>query len=198
MESASTTPGYARGEAAVARSPVTLDELELLKRTVSFGPDDERALRRAGEVLADQVEDVLDVWYGFVGSNPHLVRYFSDAEGKPIPEYLARVRGRFARWIRDLCERPYDQTWLDYQEEIALRHTAAKKNLTDGVVGAPAEVPLRYIVAFVHPVTATVREFLARRGDSPEEVEAMHQAWFKAVTISIALWTRPYAREGSW
>jgi hypothetical protein len=24
----------------------------------------------------------------------------------------------------------------------------------------------------------------------------MHQAWFKAVTLSVALWSRPYAGEG--
>ena len=42
-----------------------------------FTEDDRRYLRMAGEVLADQVEALLDVWYGFVGSHPHLVRYFS-------------------------------------------------------------------------------------------------------------------------
>jgi hypothetical protein len=26
-------------------------------------------LRMAGEVLADQIDDVLDLWYGFVGSH---------------------------------------------------------------------------------------------------------------------------------
>ena len=38
------------------------------------GDEDERYLRMAGEVLGDQVESVLDVWYGFVASHPHLVR----------------------------------------------------------------------------------------------------------------------------
>jgi Protoglobin len=146
--------------------------------------------------LGDQVEDVLDVWYGFVASHDHLVRYFAGSDGRPDTEYLERVRVRFGQWIRDLCGRPWDQGWLDYQEEIALRHTPAKKNQTDRAQ-APDNVPLRYLIAFVYPITATVREFLAKRGHGQEDVEKMYQAWFKAVTLSVALWSRPYA-DGQW
>ncbi len=193
----SAIAGYLYGSDEVPRSPVSAEDLELLKQSVLFGPDDARALRQAGEALGDQVEEVLDVWYGFVASHPHLVRYFADAEGSPIEEYLARVRARFGQWVHDLCERDWDQAWLDYQEEIALRHTEAKKNRTDGATGTPAEVPLRYMIAFIYPITATVREFLARKGHPDHEVEAMHQAWFKAVTLSVVLWARPYA-AGRW
>jgi hypothetical protein len=195
MEAASAIPGYTYGSDEVPRSPVSDDDLALLKQTVLFGDDDERHLRMAGEVLRDQVEDVLDVWYGFVASHPHLVRYFAGPDGEPIDAYLTRVRARFGQWIRDLCERPWDRAWLDYQEEIALRHTPAKKNQTDGV-DAPDRIPLRYLVAFVYPITATVREFLAKKGHSEDEVEAMHQAWFKAVTLTVVLWSRPYADDG--
>jgi protoglobin len=186
--------GYSFGVPEVARSPVTLEALALLKQSVLFGAEDERYLRMAGDVLRDQVDDVLDVWYGFVASHDHLVQYFSGSDGQPDAEYLTRVRARFGQWVRDLCERPWDQTWLDYQEEIGLRHTRAKKNQTDGAQ-APDYVPLRYLVAFVYPITATVREFLAKRGDSAEDVENMHQAWFKAVTLTVALWSRPYAAD---
>jgi Protoglobin len=194
MAAADAIPGYLYGSGDLARSPVSEDELALLKQTVLFGDDDERHLRMAGEVLGDQVEDVLDVWYGFVASHPHLVRYFAGADGAPIDDYLTRVRVRFGQWIRDLCERPWDRAWLDYQEEIALRHTRAKKNQTDSVE-APELIPLRYMVAFVYPITATVRDFLAKKGHSEAEVDAMHHAWFKAVTLSVALWSRPYAGE---
>jgi hypothetical protein len=194
MAAAGAIPGYLYGSGELARSPVSEDELAQLKQTVLFGDDDERSLRMAGEVLGDQVEDVLDVWYGFVASHPHLVRYFAGPDGAPIDDYLARVRARFGQWIRDLCERPWDRAWLDYQEEIALRHTRAKKNQTDGVE-APGLIPLRYMVAFFYPITATVRDFLAKKGHSEAEVDAMHHAWFKAVTLSVALWSRPYAGE---
>lgn len=188
-------PGYTYGTDEVAKSPVSSEELDLLKQTVLFGADDERALRQAGEVLADQAEEVLDVWYGFVADHPHLVHYFSGADGSPNGEYLGRVRARFAQWIHDLCGREWDRAWLDYQEEIALRHTTVAKNRTDGAEGAPPEVALRYLIAFIYPITATIRPFLAEAGHSEEQIEAMHQAWFKAVTISTLLWARPYAGD---
>ncbi|HEY8491325.1 MAG TPA: protoglobin domain-containing protein [Dehalococcoidia bacterium] len=188
-------PGYTYGTEAAARSPLTLEDLERLKQAVLFGDDDAAALRQAGRVLADQVEDVLDVWYGFVAAHPFLVHYFSGPDGRPDGEYLAAVRKRFGQWILDTCTRPYDRAWLDYQEEIALRHHRSKKNRTDGVRSVP-NVDLRYIIALIYPITATMRPFLAKKGHSPEEVERMHQAWFKAVVLQASLWSRPYVREG--
>ena len=184
--------GYSYG--SVEASPVTMDELSLLRASVLFGDEDEAALREAGTILADQVEKVLDVWYGFVGDNPQLLAHFSTREGEPIGDYLAGVRPRFGQWIRDTCERPYDEAWLAYQHEIALRHTPEGKNRTDGV-SSTSHVPLRYVIALVYPITATVRPFLAGDGVSPERVEAMHEAWRKSVTMQIALWSRAYAPD---
>jgi hypothetical protein len=190
-----TIPGYTYGQPTVAHSPISAQEFDLLKQTVLWSEEDERYLRMAGDVLADQVEDVLDLWYGFVGSHPHLLHYFTGPDGKPIDIYLSRVRARFGQWILDTCRRPYDQTWLDYQEEIALRHHRTRKNQTDQV-NAPPIVPLRYMIAFIYPITATIRGFLAKKGHSAEEVEKMHQAWFKSIVLQVVLWSRPYAREG--
>lgn len=190
-----TIPGYAYGQPTAAHSPLSAQEFDLLKQTVLWSEEDERYLRMAGDVLADQVEDVLDLWYGFVGSHPHLLHYFTGPDGKPIDIYLSRVRARFGQWILDTCRRPYDQAWLDYQEEIALRHHSTRKNQTDQV-NAPPIVPLRYMIAFIYPITATIRGFLAKKGHSAEEVEKMHQAWFKSIVLQVALWSRPYAREG--
>ncbi|WP_033288644.1 protoglobin domain-containing protein [Amycolatopsis jejuensis] len=190
-----TIPGYTPDDPALAASPVTLADLENLKATVLFGPDDEAALRTAGEVLSGQIDQVLDVWYGFVGSHPHLLAYFSTPSGEPIGEYLDRVRVRFGQWILDTCNRPYDERWLAYQQEIALRHTSEKKNKTDAVDSVP-HIPLRYLVAFIYPITATMRPFLAAGGHSEEEVEAMFQAWFKTVTLQVTLWSQPYSGSG--
>lgn len=84
----------------------------MLKASLLFGTDDQAALRAGGEILADQIDDILDVWYGFVSSHPHLIAYFSTPAGTPLPDY--------------------DERWLAYQHEIALRHTSATKNSTDG------------------------------------------------------------------
>jgi Protoglobin len=190
-------PGYDFGAGTVARSPFGTEDLELLKQTVLFSDEDEEYLRLAGDVLEDQADEVLDLWYGFVGSHPHLIHYFSDPDGEPDSDYLARVRERFKRWILDTCRRSYDREWLDYQQEIALRHTRAKKNRTDGA-RAPEHIPLRYMVAFIYPITATIKQFLAKGGHSAEEVEKMHQAWFKSVVLQVTLWSYPYAREGDY
>jgi len=177
-------------------SPVSLDELRELKEVLLFGPEDEAALRRSAAILEPRVEEVLDVWYGFVASTPQLVKYF--AKGKDNPPdgaYLAAVRVRFAQWIRDTAAANYNQEWLDFQHEIGLRHHSAKKNRTDGVDAAPI-IHQRYLVALAYPVTHTLRPFLEAEGVSPAEVETMHQAWTKAVLLSVILWSAPYVREG--
>ncbi|MFD5829792.1 protoglobin domain-containing protein [Lentzea sp. NPDC060358] len=184
--------GYTHDDPELAPSPVTRADLDGILASVLFGPEDQAALRTAGEVLSGQIEEVLDVWYGFVGAHPHLVAYFSTPDGAPITDYLARVRARFGRWIIDTCTRPYDERWLAYQHEIALRHTEPYKNRTDHADSVP-HIPLRHLIAFIYPITATIRPFLAAGGHSPEEVDAMHQAWFKSVTLQIALWSQPYA-----
>lgn len=185
--------GYTYG--SVPPSPVTLKELEELKQAVLFTAEDEKYLKMAGEALRDQIDAVLDLWYGFVGSHPHLVYYFGGPDGKPDANYLAAVRKRFGQWILDTCTRPYDQTWLNYQHEIGLRHHRTKKNQTDKVRSVP-NVSLRYLIAFIYPITATIKPFLAKKGHSPDEVDKMHQAWFKSLTLQVALWSYPYAKDG--
>ena len=122
MAEAGAIPGYGFGAQETARSPLDLEDLDLLKQTVLFTDEDQEYLRLAGDVLEDQLDEVLDLWYGFVGSHPRLIRYFADRGVEPNARYLERVRERFKRWVLDTCRRPYDQQWLDYQQEIALLH----------------------------------------------------------------------------
>jgi hypothetical protein len=186
-----TIKGYSYGKAA--QSPVSVTDLELLKKTVLFTSEDEKYLKLAGEVLKDQTNEVLDLWYGFVGGNEHLVHYFTH-NGKPNMEYLTAVRARFGQWIMDLCTKPYDQDWLNYQHEIALRHHSTKKNKTDNVQSVPI-IHYRYLVAFIFPITATIKGFLSKKGHDSETIEKMHAAWFKAVTLTVILWTYPYINK---
>ena len=67
MAEAGAVPGYSFGAQETARSPLDLEDLDLLKQTVLFTEEDEEYLRLAGDVLEDQVDEVLDLWYGFVG-----------------------------------------------------------------------------------------------------------------------------------
>ncbi|MCO5167510.1 MAG: protoglobin domain-containing protein [Planctomycetes bacterium] len=193
---APTIPGYALGDPSLTRSPVTLDDLARLRATLLLGDDDVAALRRSRDVLADQTEAVLDTWYGFVGQTPHLVAAFARrSDGQPDAGYLAAVRARFGQWILDTAEAAFDQRWLDWQHELGLRHHRAKKNRTDGVEAAEV-VPFRDLVALTVPVVVTLRPFLAAKGHPPEQVEAMQQAWLKAVLLQVILWSQPYVRPG--
>ena len=194
MDSTTNIPGYAYGSAA--QSPVTLDEFELMKKTVLFGEEDVHYLRLSLDVLKDQVEAILDVWYGFVGSNPHLLASFvSKEDGKPLGDYLGAVRKRFGQWILDTARAEYDQRWLDYQHEIGLRHYRAKKNVTDGASSSDL-VPFRDLIPLVFPVTFTLRPFLAEEGHSTEDVERMYYAWVKSCLLQVTLWSYPYVRDG--
>ncbi len=190
-------PGYTYGSAAVGVSPVSRGCFDLLKKSVMFDQEDEKYLRLAGEVLAEQLSEILDVWYGHVMSQPFLLHYFNRLDGQTDLDYLTAVRRRFSQWILDTCNRPYDQDWLNYQQEIGLRHHRTKKNQTDKVVSVP-HIPLRYLVAFIYPITDTIKPFLANKGHSPEEVERMFQAWFKSVVLQVALWCYPYVKEGDY
>jgi hypothetical protein len=188
-------PGYTYGTDAVPHSPVSLEELQLLQSTLLLGEDDLTALRRSGDLLAPQVEAILDVWYGFVGANPHLLAAFTGPDGQPDQAYLAAVRRRFGRWIVDTARAEFDQAWLDYQHAIGVRHTRDGKTRTDGVHAAD-HIPLRYVLALLIPITTTLKPFLAEGGATPDELAAMHQAWVKAVLLQVILWSQPYVRDG--
>ncbi len=188
--------GYTYGSAEVAPSVVSLAELENLEgqRRV-YGGVDEVYLRLAGTVLEGQTRQIVEHWRsGIIAGIPNLARHSRTPEGEPNPEYLAKSNLRFQQWILDTCLRPYDQAWLDYQQEIALRHTSLKKNKTDGVSSTPY-VPLRDIVAFIVVINETIRPYLAAAGHSPDEVEGMHRAWCKSMQIQAALWSRPYTES---
>jgi hypothetical protein len=187
-------PGYAYGAETVPKSFISLLELEQMKISVGFTRDDERYLRLAGEVLGDQTKQIVEHWRGgIIASIPHLARHSRSPEGNPLPNYSAASGQRFQQWILDTCQRPYDQTWLDYQQEIALRHTSLKKNQVDGVQSTPY-VPLRDIIAFIPVMNETIKPYLAAKGNSAEEVEKMHQAWCKSLQLQIALWTGLYTK----
>lgn len=186
-------PSYSYGTPAVPASPVSLEELERLKVTAGFTAEDEQFLRMAGDVLAGQTKQIVDHWRsGIIASIPHLARHSRTPEGEAIPEYLAQSNLRFEQWILDTCLRPYDHDWLNYQHEIAMRHTELKKNQVDRV-RSTAFVPFHDIIAFVAVMNQTIKPYLAAKGNRVEEIEGMHRAWCKSLQMQIALWSRAYS-----
>jgi hypothetical protein len=186
-------PGYSYGTAEVARSPTSIQDLQSLRVSAGFTDEDERYLRLAGQVLADQTEKIVHHWRsGIIASIPNLARHSRTLDGNAIPEYLAASNLRFQRWILDTCLRPYDQDWINYQQEIALRHTSLKKNKVDGIRSTPY-VPFRDVMAFVAVINETIKPYLAAKGNSAEEVDKMHSAWIKSMQMQLALWVGPYS-----
>jgi Protoglobin len=124
---------------------------------------------------------LVERWRGDCGpSSPREI--FQAPDGEKDPAYSERSGLRFQQWVLDTCLRPYDQNWLNYQQEMALRHTSVKKNKTDQVDSAPM-IHLRHILAFnaVMSDPAIMKPLLATKGHSASEVESMHRAWSKSL-----------------
>ena len=68
-------PGYDYGSPNVAKSPINVQEFELLKESAGFTEQDEHWLRIAGEVLADQTKELVGKWRDVIASQPHLARH---------------------------------------------------------------------------------------------------------------------------
>jgi Protoglobin len=197
MSSDARPMGYAYGAPQVSASPVSMEELRNLEDAVGWSEQDVKWLQAAAKILIPQAEAMVDDWRARIASQPHLVASFLDPHGKPDEEYKAAVKRRFVKWVADVCLRPHDQDWLNYQEEIGLRHTPAKKNRTDGG-HTPAVVPQRYLIGFSSVVITSVRGFLAVDSRPEEELIRMQEAWTRGVLLSIALWTRAYTTDGLW
>lgn len=180
------TRGFAYGD--VRPSPVGMAELDQLLSTVLWSADDTAALRMAGRVMDGQVDEIVDLWWAFVGSHPQLVRAFG-AERWRATDGLESVRDGVGEWIRALCTCEWDQEWLDYQHEIVRRHV--DHDTPDAPWGLH-HVPLRYLIALVVPITTTVAGVLEASGAERGDIAAMRTAWFKAVTLTVALWAQPH------
>src|SRR3954468_16784708 len=178
--------GYDYGKASVARSPVSVDELHQLEATLGWSDEDARILHRYETIFRDNAEAMVDTWRAVIGSQPHLAKWFFAPDGKPDEEYKAAVKKRFVQWVLDAAFRPHDQAWLDYQEEIGLRHTPAKKNLTEAA-HTPNVVPLRYLFGLVPVVIMSTRKFFAEVSGS--ERQKLEDAWTKVVQLHVTLWS---------
>jgi hypothetical protein len=190
-------PGYEYGSPASAKSPISLEESREIEQTIGWTDEDAEILRRHEDFFVQNAERMVDAWRSVIGSQPHLAKWFFGPNGKRDDEYAAKVKPRFVEWVVDVCRRPHDQAWLDYQEEIGLRHTPAKKNLIDHRQTPPL-VPLRFLLAFVPVVIFGARKFFVAAGLRDIELSRVEDAWAKAVQLHVTLWTRSYTKENLW
>ena len=187
--------GYDYGR--VPHSPITIEELRQLERAAGWDDADAAVLHRIGDLIRHDAEALVDSWRTVIGAQPELARWFFGPDGRPDEHYKARVKQRFVQWVLDICFKPHDQAWLDYQDEIGKRHTPDKKNQTDHAA-TPSVVPLRYLLAFSAVVITSIREFLEAHGAAGADLVQFQRSWTKAVLLEMALWSRPYAEDGLW
>ena len=193
---ASPIPGYDYGTAKSAASPVSEAELRQLEQAAGWMPEDAKILARHADLFHTKAETMVDSWRSVIGSQPHLTHPFTKPDGAPDDEYKANVKRRFVQWVIDVATRPHDRDWLNYQFEIGLRHTPAKKNVTDGA-HAPAVVPFRYLAGFV-PVVLPIRPFFRDVIQDEDKLNKLESAWTKAVLLHVTLWSRAYMDEELW
>jgi hypothetical protein len=192
----SQIPGYDYGTDNSAKSDVTEDEVRLLEKTTGWSEADAWLLRSHADLFRRHAEEMVASWRAVIGSQPHLAQWFLDSQGNPDEDYKARVKARFVQWVVDVVTRPRDRDWINYQQEIGLRHTPGKKNKTDNKQ-TPRVVPLRYLLAFI-PVVLPVRQFFERELKDEGQLEALESAWVKALLLHLALWTKPYTLPEVW
>ncbi|HTE45318.1 MAG TPA: alpha/beta fold hydrolase [Gemmatimonadaceae bacterium] len=189
-------PGYDFGSPSVAKSPITMEEWEALKKSAFFSEDDVVHLRLSHDVLADHVEDLLTVWRGIIFDHPHLRAYDENPQtGEVDTAYATAVKKRFGQWVLDTASAKYDKQWLDYQYEIGLRHHRTKKNRTDGghTLG---HIRARDLLAFCAAIVTPMKPYLASKGHSAEIVNRMYDAWWKSMILQATLWVQPYIKDG--
>jgi Protoglobin len=191
-------PGYDFGTDKVAKSPISMDEWEELKKSALFSEEDVVYLRLSEEVLADQIPQLLKTWRGIIFDHPHLRAYDEDPKTHEVDaEYAKSVGKRFGQWVLDTARAKYDEAWLDYQYEIGLRHHRSKKNKTDNrrTLG---HIRARDVLAFCASVVVPLKPFLAKTGLPSDVVDRMYNAWWKSMILQATLWMQPYVREGDY
>lgn len=167
---------------------IELRELVLLKRMLLFTHEDEKYLQLAGSILSSQTAALLDKWHEYILTNDYLSHYFTQ-NGQQDISYIKDLQPRFQNWIHSLCFPPQNEKWLKY-EQLIHQHYEGKPVTEFDMTSIPITF-FRYLVTFIYPATASVRDFLTNKGHNTQEVDKMQQAWFKAVSLSVILWCYP-------
>jgi hypothetical protein len=189
----SSIHGYDYGTLDSAMSPVSESELFELEQTAGWTAADAAVLKRHDDLFRAKAESMVDSWRAVIGSQSHLSHWFAKPDGAPDDAYKTNVKRRFVQWVIDVALRPHDRDWLNYQQEIGLRHTPARKNRTDGTQ-TPSLVPFRYLLGFI-PVVLPIRRFFIDAIQDEAELKRLEEVWTKAVLLHLTLWSRAYTEE---
>ena len=194
----SNIKGYIYGKPEVPKAKITMQEFQLLLDSALWTKEDEENRKILGEIIKENMNDILNAIVNYFGSKEYLLYYFKDETGTTtISEYVNNTVDRLAQWLLDICFRPLDESFINYNYLIGLRHTEIGKGKADNVKTIP-HIPLRYMVTCIFPVTAVLKSFIAKKIDDPVLVDKLYHTWFKLQVITTALFLIPYTKEGWW
>jgi hypothetical protein len=88
--------------------------------------------------------------------------------------YKTAVKRRSVQWVLDVSTRPHNLAWLDYQEEIGLRHTPEENNRTDNRQTPPFGASA--LPVSVCPGVTPVHHFSESAVDDCTELDAIERA----------------------
>ncbi len=155
---------------------ISLQELVLLKRMLLFTQEDEKLLHIAAPILKSSLGVILQRWYNYIRTDSYLSSYFD------ISSEAAFRNSHFSTWLQQLCSRPDSQNWQEVERKA-----------DESVVTLHSLQPelLRYLVIMGYPVIRFGTEAIAISNLDPVLVGRIGAAWYKAVTLSLALWAYP-------
>ncbi|WP_255578064.1 protoglobin domain-containing protein [Chitinophaga sp. sic0106] len=148
-------------------------DLVLLRRMLMYTRKDDEYLQLAAPVIRQHANNIMHAWYGYISADTYLSNYFKLATAE---EFAA---SKFSEWLQQICSRDGKPQWEAI--ENAVREDA-------GPLRPLQPELLRYLTAFAYPVIQAGNEVLALSGIAADQLMHVKQAWFKAVTLSIALW----------
>ncbi|SHL85968.1 Protoglobin [Chitinophaga jiangningensis] len=148
-------------------------DLVLLRRMLMYTRKDDEYLQLVAPVISASATRILHTWYAYIIADPYLSNYFK-------PATAAEFAGsRFGEWLQQLCNRGGVPQWESIENAIP----------EDAGQLRPLQPELlRYLTAFAYPVIQAGNEVLQDSSIAAELLPHVKQAWFKAVTLSVALW----------
>jgi Protoglobin. len=191
-------PGYIYGKPEVPKAPLTKKDFELLLDSVLWTKEDEENRELLGEIIKENMKEILDKIVSYFGSKEYLIYYFKDRQAQTtITEYVNNTVDRLAQWLLDICYKPLDENFINYNYLIGIRHTYEGKGKADNV-STVEHIPARYMVTCLFPITVVLKDFIARKVEDPVLTDRLYNTWFKLQVITTALFLIPYTKEGRW
>jgi hypothetical protein len=142
------------------------------------------------------MKELLNDIVSYFGSRDYLLYYFKDKQGQTtITEYVNNTVDRLAQWLLDICYKPLDEHFINYNYLIGLRHTYEEKGKADKIETIP-HIPARYMITCLFPITAVLKNYIAKKVEDPVLTDKLYHTWFKLQVLTTAFFLIPYTKEG--